>query len=117
VSEAQEQQAVFEWAAWQSGKYPELKLLYAIPNGGRRDKKEAYFMKLSGVRAGVPDICLPVAKGGYHGLYIEMKYGKNTVRYTQDEWLKALAEQHYRVAVKYSADEAIEEIKKYLEEK
>jgi len=117
MSEAKEQQIVFEWASWNTSKYPDLKLLYAIPNGGRRDKKEAYFMKLSGVKAGVPDICLPVAKGNYHGLYIELKVGKNKTTYLQDMWLKNLAERHYKVSVKYGADEAIKEIKDYLEEK
>ena len=35
-TEAQEQTALFQWAKMQSGKYPELALLHAIPNGGSR---------------------------------------------------------------------------------
>lgn len=72
-TESVEQQCLFRWAAFQSGKYPELKLLYHVPNGGSRKKSEAGRFKAEGVKAGVPDLCLPVARGGYHGLYIELK--------------------------------------------
>lgn len=41
-TEAQEQMTLFSWAAMQSGKYPELNLLYHVPNGGSRHKAEAY---------------------------------------------------------------------------
>ena len=79
--EALEQEAVV--------KYCELKRIpiFAIPNGGKRNAKEAYFMKRTGVKAGVPDLCVPVAKKGYHGLYIEMKYGKNKPTEAQEEWM------------------------------
>ena len=40
-TEAQEQMTLFSWAAMQSGKYPELNLLYHVPNGGSRHKAEA----------------------------------------------------------------------------
>lgn len=39
-TEAQEQMTLFSWAAMQSGKYPELNLLYHVPNGGSRHKAE-----------------------------------------------------------------------------
>ncbi len=52
---------------------PELKWLHAIPNGGKRDARTAALMKAEGVRSGVADVCLPVARHGKHGLYIEMK--------------------------------------------
>lgn len=54
-------------------EFPELALLYAIPNGGKRDKATAGKMKAEGVRAGVPDLCLPVKRGQIGALYIEMK--------------------------------------------
>ena len=69
-TEAQEQMTLFSWAAMQSGKYPELNLLYHVPNGGSRHKAEAGRLRAEGVKAGVPDLCLPVARGQYHGLYI-----------------------------------------------
>lgn len=42
----------------------------------KRDKATAVALKRQGVKAGVPDICLPVARNGYHGLHIELKAGK-----------------------------------------
>lgn len=52
---------------------PDLIKIHAIPNGGKRTRYEAGALIREGVRAGVPDLCLPIARGGYHGLYIEMK--------------------------------------------
>lgn len=63
----------------------------------------------------MPDLCLPVARGKYHGLYIEMKYGKNKTSENQNIWLKALAAQGYAAAVCYGWQEAQELITKYLE--
>lgn len=76
--EAAEQTKLFNWIAFARAATPELDMLYHIPNGGSRNKREAANLKRQGVRAGVPDLCLPVARGDYHGLYIELKYGKNT---------------------------------------
>ena len=50
-----------------------MKLLHHIPNGGNRDVVEARHLKQQGVKKGVPDLHLPVARGSYHSLYIEMK--------------------------------------------
>lgn len=75
IHESVEQTNLFRWAAYEQGKYPELKLMYHIPNGGSRNRLEAANLKKQGVKSGVPDICLPVARGAYHGLYIEMKSG------------------------------------------
>lgn len=66
-TEAQEQMTLFSWAAMQSGKYPELNLLYHVPNGGSRHKAEAGRLRAEGVKAGVPDLCLPVARGHITG--------------------------------------------------
>lgn len=72
-----EQCALIDWANLSLGKYPELKWLFAIPNGGHRTKAVAGKLKASGVKAGVFDLCLPVPRGCYTSLWIEMKYGKN----------------------------------------
>lgn len=71
-TESVEQQCLFRWAAFQSGRFPELALLYHVPNGGSRKKAEAGRFRAEGVKAGVPDLCLPVARGGFHGLYIRV---------------------------------------------
>ena len=114
MSEAQEQVLLFQWAKLQENVYPELKLLFHIPNGGKRNLKEAMNLKRQGVKAGVLDIFLPVARKDKHGLWIEMKYGKNRLQPVQRKWYWALIDQGYEVEVCYSADEAIAVIKEYL---
>ena len=113
--EAIEQQHLFQWAAFMSGKYKELEYLHHIPNGGSRNKKEAVNLKRQGVRAGVPDLDLPVARKGYHGLRIEMKYGKNKPTEEQVKWLVFLKVQGYATAVCYSWQEAARTICRYLD--
>lgn len=114
-SEATEQEVVMQWARLQESAYPKLSLLHHIPNGGSRNKSEAANLKRQGVKAGVPDLCLPVPVGKEHGMYIEMKYGKNKTTKDQDRWLDSLKRMGYRTKVCYSAEEAIKEIQKYLQ--
>lgn len=110
-----EQRIIFQWAAMETAACPELGLLYAIPNGGKRAIKTAIALKAQGVKSGVPDMCLPVSRGGYHGLYIELKRQKGgTVSETQKSWITALAEQGYKAVVCRGAEEAIKVIKEYL---
>lgn len=71
--EAQEQEALFEWKAIAMRKDPRLALLHAIPNGGWRHPAVGAAMKRQGVLAGMPDVHLPVSRGGYHSLYVELK--------------------------------------------
>lgn len=117
ISESQEQINLFQWANLQSCKTPELKLLFHIPNGGKRNIVTARRLKAEGVKAGVPDLFLPVSRGGFHGLFIEMKAGKNKTTEKQNVWIKDLREQGYQVVVCYGCEEAIAEIKKYLKQK
>lgn len=63
-TESVEQQCLFRWAAYNRGRWPEMELMYHIPNGGTRSKSEAGRFRAEGVKPGVPDICLPVARGG-----------------------------------------------------
>lgn len=114
MSEAREQTAVIQWAHLMENKYPQLKMLYHIPNGGSRNAREAHNLKMQGVRAGVPDLHLPVARGGYHSLWLEMKYGKNKPTALQKEYMEFLKNEGHCVHVCYSADEAIETICDYL---
>ena len=112
--EAKIQAALFEWAAYSAGKYPELRLLYHCPNGGRRDVIEAYNLKRQGTKAGVPDICLPVARGQFHGLYLELKAVGGRVQDSQREWLDALSQQGYKAVLAFGFDEARAAIEDYL---
>lgn len=72
-TEHSHQVAVFMWAAYHLQAHPELEWLYAIPNGGERNRAVAARLKAEGVKAGVSDLCLPAARRGFNGLYIEMK--------------------------------------------
>lgn len=116
-TEEQEQAAVFQWVAIMRNRFPELDCLFHIPNGGLRSKPEAVRFKRIGVKPGVPDLFLPVARGGWHGLFIEMKR-KDTGRVTADQkaWIEALEGQMYRAVVCYGAEEACDVIFKYLTE-
>lgn len=76
-SEHGSQVALFCWASQQFTIYPCLRLMYAIPNGGKRDKITAANLKAEGVKAGMLDVCLPVPIGPWHGLYLELKVGNN----------------------------------------
>ena len=114
--EGAEQRALFAWAKLNERKYPELALLHAIPNGGKRNPREAANLKAQGVKAGVPDICLPVKRGDCGSLYIELKRrqgGRPTQ--AQLEWMEALKAQGNAVALCYGADAAMVEILRYLE--
>ena len=88
--------------------------MFAIPNGGHRHISVAKKLKAEGVKSGVPDILLPAARGGYHGLFVEMKSGKNKPTPVQEKWHAALRQEAFHVEVCYGWVNAAEVIKKYL---
>lgn len=98
ASEHAEQVSLVQWF---DKEFPKLRgRLFAIPNGGHRHPAEAARLKLEGVRAGVPDLFLPVPAGGKHGLFIEMKREKGgRLSPEQKDWLAHLNEQGYRAEV------------------
>ncbi len=109
-----EQETLMQWTAYATGTYPELNLLYHVPNGGKRNAAEAAHLKRQGVKAGVPDLCLPVPRGKYHGLYIELKAKNNQPTETQIDWLKALAAQGFKTAVCWGFEAARSVIESYM---
>ncbi len=113
-SEHAEQVALFKWAAVYTSRCAELALLLAVPNGGKRDIATAKRLKAEGVKAGVPDVLLPIARMGYHGFWIELKFGDNTTSVAQDVWLTALSAEGYLVDVSYGWEEAAHKITRYL---
>lgn len=115
MTEAQHQEALIDWSALYSKRWPELELLYHIPNGGKRNASEAAHLKRQGVKAGVPDLCLPVARGDHHGLYIELKARKNKPTEHQLSWIQKLSDQGYVVAVCWGWEQAAKVIVDYLE--
>lgn len=116
-TESQEQQWLMQWARAQSRRWPELGLLYHIPNEGKRSRAGGARLKAEGLKAGVPDLCLPVARGGCHGLYIELKRRKGgVVTAAQTAWMDSLLQQGYMVAVCRGWEEAAKLIEGYLRE-
>lgn len=113
--ESDEQIALFQWSKMMQAQYPELKLLHSIPNGGKRNLREAVRLKKEGALAGVLDIFLPVARGGYHGLYIEMKVKGNKPSEAQEWWIEETTKQGYYSTVCFGWVEASEVIMRYLE--
>jgi hypothetical protein len=78
--------------------------LYAIPNGGKRNVKEAARFKTQGVKAGVSDLHFPLPLDGYSGLWIEMKQKdrkKASVSDSQQKWLERMEKAGHSVAVCY----------------
>lgn len=116
LSEHDEQCALIEWRDRFASHYPPLARLFHIPNGGKRDQATAARLKAEGVTAGVPDLCLPVARQGYHGLYIEMKAAGGRVSSEQRQWLAAAAADGYMAVVCRSWPEAARIIARYLGE-
>ena len=112
--ESEIQQALFAWANLSSGKYPELRLLHAVPNGGRRDLITAARLKREGVLAGVSDIHLPIPRGKYHSLWLELKAGNNKPTEKQKWWIEEMMKCGNYACVAYSLDEAIKIIEAYL---
>jgi hypothetical protein len=115
LSEHNEQRLLFLWAEKHQGDRPELRLLYAIPNGGKRDIRTAAQLKAEGVKAGVPDTHLPVARNGFHGLYIELKRIRDgRVSDEQRQWIADLTAEGYRCAVCLGYAQAVQVIEEYL---
>lgn len=109
-----EQITLFRWAEFAESTYPELRLMYHVPNEGKRSRATGARMKQAGLRSGVPDVCLPTAHGGYIGLYIEMKVKPNKPTENQKAWLRALREAGHCVAVCYDWEAAKNLIEEYI---
>lgn len=110
------QKAVIRWARlFGSKKYPELELLHAIPNGAflKGGARQWAKLKLEGALSGIPDLHLPVPKGQYASLYIEMKKKGGKVSKEQQNIINKLIMHNNFVAVCYSADDAIKTLVGY----
>lgn len=112
--EHQEQKTLFDFIRLHEGQHPELTLIYAIPNGGKRHVGVARKLKAEGVRAGVADIHVPIPRRGFYGMWVEMKYGKNKLTIDQRVFLAAMSNRGYCTAVCYSWIDAAKEIFEYL---
>lgn len=114
-TEAQEQKALFEWAEWAKHRYPELALMFHVPNEAKRSYALGREMKAQGMKAGVPDLFLPVARGEYHGLFIELKRVRDyKLSDVQRKWLGDLTRQGYKAVMCRGWGEASRTIVDYL---
>ena len=115
--EADEQARVIEWAhcayRTRSDLYPLLRRLHCSLNGVKLSKTQAGIAKEQGMLRGVPDLFLPVPRGNYAGLYIEMKHGDNKPTPEQARFLQESVDVGYQAAVCWSAAEAIAVIQVY----
>ena len=116
-SEHDEQRDLFAWAEMERVRHPHLALMFAVPNGARTSMSVAKRLKAEGLRKGVPDIVLPVARGGFHGLFVEMKRQKATpsaVNEDQRNWHFALMSEGYAVHTCRGFEQARTVILEYL---
>lgn len=114
-TEAQEQEALFAWARLNENQYPELGLMFHVPNGSYKSIASARKFRREGLRAGVPDICLPIGRNGFNALYIELKRIKGgKVSEDQKSWIEALNEAGNKAVVCRGWEKAAEVIKGYL---
>jgi len=117
------QAALFCWCALNVDIYPELKWFHAIPNGGSRgdDAKTRAIrgnqLRAEGVKPGVSDTCLPVRRGLWAGLYIEMKKPGKKATKEQIEFGEFVKSQGYGFAVCDHWEKARDMLISYLEYK
>ena len=111
--ESQIQQACVEWFRY---KYPAYrKLLFAIPNGGKRSKKLGGIMKKEGLTEGVADLFLSVPKFGRAGLYIEMKTPTGRQQKSQKDFQKDVIRVGYGYTICRSSKQFEEIVSQYME--
>ena len=113
-NEHEQQSAFFDWVDIMKLKDKRLELCFAVPNAGKRSYGAAMYMKAEGLRAGVPDVWLPVPNKKYCGLVMENKYGGNKLTDNQELWLRKLKRVGHYVCVCRSTEQMIKEVSKYL---
>jgi len=120
--EAKEQVALFQWRDYNLYHYPGIDLMFATLNGaylqGTGEQRARQWIKLvkQGARRGVLDVFLPVAKGQYHGLWMEMKAPKpyrSNVTPEQKDWQQRMRKEGYMARIVYGCEEAIAAIEAY----
>lgn len=121
-SEESHQIALFIQCSNNLKSYPELQWLFAIPNGGYRSKGEAGRLKAAGVKSGVPDMFLPIKRGKFSGLWIELKLSATDKKKAtktsdeQDRWIDHLQLQGFGAMVCFGYQHAYEMLIAYLEQ-
>lgn len=117
MTEHDEQVAFFEYVRLKANTDPRYNNIFAVPNQGLRSPGARHYFYKEGLSPGVPDVAVMVPAGKFHGLFIEMKYGRGKVTKNQREWLNKLTKQGYCCAVCTSSEKAIEILEAYLNRK
>ena len=113
-TEASEQRKVIQWSRFARCTEPDLDYLIHVPNEGRRTPRAGAELKRQGLSPGFPDLFLFVARGGYHGLAIELKTTTGKLTEPQERWLAALADKGFLAVCCRGSEEAIDTILRYL---
>lgn len=88
---------------------------FAIPNGEKRDVVTATNLKRQGVKAGVPDIMVPVPTTFHAGLFLELKRRDGgAISKAQREWVDLLNKNGYLALFVYGWEDASKAVEKYL---
>lgn len=114
MSEHDTQAAFFEWVRYMANRDSRYRLIWAIPNAAKRSWWLGKRMRAEGLTKGAPDVIVAVPCGGYHGMFIEFKYGKNTTTPEQKEMLGLLQGQNYLAVVVFEVDHAVEVVSRYF---
>jgi len=116
MNEHEHQVQVINWARDHEHRWPDLWFLFAVANAGAGAQRgQAGKMKAEGVKPGVPDLCLPVARGGYHGLFIEMKTETSGASSEQKVWIERLRGENYYCTLAHGSVIAIQILQTYLD--
>ena len=104
-----------ECVKWFRYQYPKLrKLLFHIPNGGKRNKVTAQIFKAMGVTPGVSDLILLTPRKGYGALCIEMKTPSGSQSPDQTDWEKEVTAAGNKYSICRSFDDFERTINEYL---
>ena len=114
-SEEDNQRTVVAWSRLTANIKPELNLLFHIPNQRMCKVALAVRLKSLGVMSGVPDLFLPVARGRYHGLFIEMKSAKGSMSPQQKAFCSMAIQQGYAFICCKSSKDGINALSNYID--
>lgn len=107
------QRALFKKWELQARSDERYAAIFAVPNSSRRGAREGARLKAEGMRAGIPDIIVPIPIPKWGILFIEQKRGadprtgkaKGRLSAVQKEWISLLQALGNTVAVSYSFEE------------
>lgn len=101
--------------SWFKIQYPKIApLLFAVPNGGKRNAREASIMKSEGVTAGVADLILLLPNKKHNAMCIEMKYGNGKQSPLQKQWAEIAQANGAKYTIIRSIEQFIQEVTEYI---